>query len=231
MSNPDKIKSVEDLYQRLHKYIYWLAYDLNRQHSLHILLQPDDLAGELFLEMVSVYRHYQHRKDLDADTLINIVKVSLDNQIRSLIYTYHVTFRKEDARLLSLAQAYPDPHYNEEAISGSGGKGGNWETQKPTDEYIVPDPELLIESNDRLQDFLHSLTVPEREIVDAILHMDERVARQAKLVGTRKAFVYKNGGTVTLNYRLVADALHLDRKECQKLWGKIRHKWRRHEHS
>jgi len=227
MTCEDKIQSVEELYDRLHRYIWWLAHDINKDHTLNILLQTDDLAGELFLEMVRVYRHYEDRGDLDADSLIKIVKVSLDNRIRTLIYTYHNTHRAEDSKVLPLNVIECEPSTRDVKSNSSYGGGGrqSW-YHHPTDEYTIPDPQSLAESSMRLQIFLDKLTDPEREIVEAILCMDERVARQAQLIGTRKAFVTKKGGTVSLNYRFIADALHIDRKECQALWGQIRRKWR-----
>ena len=218
--------SLEELYDKLQRYIHWLAHNANRTHDLHILLQPDDLAGELFLEMVSVYRHYEDRDDLDADTMIRIVKKSLDNRMKNLIMFFHVTHRSEDARTLSLdtdREPVDTVNYWMPLIEASELAIG--------EQYEIPDPQALLESSGRLNEFLRSLTAAERKIVESILCMDERVARQCKLVGTRKAFVYQNGGTVTINFRIVADALHLDRKECQKLWQTIRHKWRKYEHT
>lgn len=228
MTENDRIESVEELYEKLRKYIHWLAYRANRKQDLHILLQPDDLAGELFCELVYVWRHYEDRDDLDADTMIRIVKVSLDNRIRELICAYHWTHRKQEYHNVSLEHAFPDDSQDADPGETIHQWTPGW---TPIDEYTVPDPQELIESNSRIAKFLRCLTAPEREIVEAILCMDERVARQARLVGTRKAFVYKTGGTVTMNFNLVADALHMDRKECQLLWRSIRHKWRDHERS
>lgn len=224
----ERITSVEELYERLHDYIHWLAHEENRTNNLHFLLSPEDVAGELFCELVVIWQHYEDRDDLDADTLIRIVKASLDNRIGDLIYTWHVTYRKDDARNVTLDIRYLD--------SGSPVDPEDFsEEYLPRYDYYVrmadytPDPDDLVESKQRVRRFMRELTAPERKIVDAILGMDERLARQAKLVGTRKAFVYKSGGTVTLKSSLVADALHIDRKECSRLWGRIRKKWRKYE--
>lgn len=227
---------IEDLYEKLHLYVHWLAHESNSTWPLHFLLSPDDLAGELFCEMVYVYNYYRDRDDIDNDTMIQIIKVSLDNRIRELIVHWHKSSRREDMRNVQLSAAYPDAADTQSEGGSPNRSAGSWthdgyEEYRPTDEYQVPDPFELSESFHRVKRFLRSLTGPEREIVEAVLGMDERIARQAQLVGTRKAFVYKYGGTVTMKASLVADALHLDREECAKLWRSIRHKWRKYERS
>lgn len=233
----EEINNLDDLYQQFYRYIHWLAHCLNKDHKLHILLSDDDLAGDLFEELVKGWRHYGDK--LPTDQLLRVIRKMLDNRIGELIYKYHVTYRRHDAKAISYdvlmealdGQIWENPrelaeHWRDKRVAIAMFRQSAEQSRFTTSNSYM---ENLDDSARRTDQFLNSLTLEEYRIVEAILTNDKRVGQQIKLRGIRKKFVYQNGGTIRINADLIADALHVDRPAVRRLWRSIKKKWREHE--
>ena len=190
------IKTIEDLYNRLSRYVSWLAYT---KSSDNVLMQSDELEGELLAEMVYGFQYYKDQ-DLGDSDLLYVIKRMLDNRIGELIHRFYGTHRQAESTM--------DDY--DELVS------------KPSD--AAPDPERYVEHTELLCEFIESLTVDEQELVAVLLSQDERIAKRIRLVAVRKTFVFKEPH-ISINADLVADALHKDRQEVRAIWCSVRRKW------
>lgn len=195
------IETIEDLYNRLHRYIGWLAY--TKSSDANVLTQSDELEGELLAEMVYGYQYYKDQK-LEDDDLLYVIKRMLDNRIGELIHRFYGTHRQAEATIDDYDGLISEPDSG--AVS----------------------PEEYVEAAELVQGFYDILTVDELDIVHVLINQDQRIARRIRLIGIRKTFVYKEP-VVTINADLVADALHRGRSEVRALWCSIRSKWRAYE--
>jgi len=194
----------EDLYQRLERFIWWRAHQLTSANTNHVLLETDDVASEMFLTLVECWEKYHQREDIDAEAMLKIVRKSCNNKCAALVLAYYTTeCRSGDMYLLN----FDDIH---ETVA----------------EFDV---EKLLESESRVSRFIGKLSKKQAEIVTAVLTMDERLIRRAHLESTRRAFVHPRAGSLPLDYRLLADALHLDYGSAKSLWYRIRRKWQEYQ--
>jgi len=194
----------EDLYQRLERFIWWRAHQLTSSNRNHVLLETDDVASEMFLTLVECWEKYHKREDIDADAMMKIVRTSCNNKCSALIVRYYKRqSRCGDMEQISIEEAF--------------------------DVAVECDVERLLESENRISVFLTKLGKKESTIVRAILTMDERLARRAHLESIRRAFVHPRAGPLSLDYRLVADALHLEYGSAKNLWYSIRRKWQAYQ--
>ena len=209
------------LYVKMKRYIRWLS-SVSATDS--VLLQQEDIQSELAAELIHGFLYYED-SITDPAELIRIVKQMLHNRVGELIYKFHLTHRKEEVYQVDIDSlaGYEDTG-DDDTRQHLGGL-----VDQITDNELnqtIPDPQELAEYSEDYARFIALLTPSEMDIVDALLNYDPRVKQQITLTGMRKSFVYGRP-TVSINYRIVADALHLDREETHKLWTSIKPKWRR----
>lgn len=214
----------EDLYHRLERFIWWRAHQMTSGNINHVLLEPDDVASEMFLTLVECWEKYHDREDIDAGAMLRIVRKSCDNKCAKLVVKYYKTkSRKNEIHQISIEEIL-------EIVENYGGWPYRFDDQPDmrigTLEAISEgDIEALLESQNRISRFIELLTDREAKMVIAILKTDERIARRAHLESVRRAFVHPRAGPLTLNYRLIADALHMAYGTASKTWYSIRKKW------
>ena len=192
------LEGVEDLYGRLERFIWWKAHQITDGNRSHVLLGVDDLAGEMFLTLVQCWDRYASQEQITAGDMVRLVMRSCDNTCRSLLRMYYYN-RPGELDQVSIDEVW--------------------------DVAVECDVDAVLESQNRISTFIESLTRREREIVIAILTMDERLVRTAHLETVRRDFVYASPGPLAVNYRLLADALQLDYRAAKSMWYRIKKKW------
>lgn len=217
--------TLDRLYTKMRRYIRWLS---SVSSTDSVLLQQEDIESELAAELIHGFLYYEDIKD--GEELIRIVKQMLHNRVGELIYRFHLTHRKEEVYQVDIDSLAGFESGDEDAYVG----GITTRIDVGFMDHIldnelnqtVPDPQELAEYSEDYARFIALLTTQEMEIVDALLNEDPRIRQQIILTGMRKTFVYEKP-KVSINCRIVADALHLDRTEASKLWASITSKWRR----
>lgn len=191
-----EIATVEELYDRLQKFIHWVCW---RRSSEHILMRRDEIEGELYLEMVKGWLYYKD-EGLSSGQLLAVMRKILDNRIGELVHKFYSTHRRDEHNIIDYDSMWAE-----------------------TDSRMSP--EDLAEHRDAFTMFLDTLSEDERQVVDLLLHPDFRLAQQMALSSMRKSWVYKNP-TVTANPRIISEALHIEYTYAKELWAGIRRKWR-----
>ena len=79
--------SFEEVYEALERFVHHLA--LQKANGA-VLMDRDELTGELFEEMVKGYNHYGH---LPKGQLLAVIRKMMDNRIAELTYKYYLTHR------------------------------------------------------------------------------------------------------------------------------------------
>lgn len=196
VSNAD-ITTVEMLYTHLNRYIKWLSYRHANMHN--VMLQPDELEGELLFELVKGWMYYQ-QKGLSSPDLLKVIKRMLTNRIAELKYRFYCTHRHAELGAVEL-----------DSLVDSLGDS-------------TMDPESRFDSSSRVHAFMNYLTPFELSLVLYLLQPDRRLGQQIKLLGYRKTFVYKQP-TITLGPDMVAKALHFDVQVVRSAWRAVKQKW------
>lgn len=164
----------------------------------HILLRQDELVGYLSEELVHGWLYYS-KNGLSAGELLAVVRKMLDNRVSELMYRFYKTHRMAEANIADLDDV------------------DNVSTGCSLEDFL--------DSKDRCSRFYESLAEAEKRIVDVLLNFDNRVRQQIILRAYRRSFVFQSP-VIKVGYRVVADALHMNRAETKRLWESICKKWR-----
>jgi len=198
MDQHDGITSLEALYEHLNRYIKWLSY--RNANASNVLLQADEIEGELLYEMVKGWVYYQHR-GLNNDELLKVIKRMLANRIGELKYRFYHTHRHVELGMVDLDDLA-------ELVADSGDSISS-----------------VTESKERVHAYFECLTPFEREIAVQLVQPDARVGQQLELMGHRKSFVHRQP-TVTINPYVLARALHYGVEAIKTGWDSAERKWR-----
>ncbi len=187
----------EQTYVRLVKFAYWLAGNNQNQHS--VMLNFDEIVGELLLELAKGLQHYE---DLPDDELDAVIRRMMDNRISELKYRFYKTHRKvelEDNEFWS----WDDCSEWENSVEGS------------------PDAEDIALSKQRVKDTRDKLSPISKSVFDALIFGNKRLNVELKLSNKRANSVYKNH-KVRIRPHHVADALLISEKQVIKSYNEIR---------
>lgn len=187
----------EQTYVRLVKFAYWLAGNNQNQHS--VMLNFDEIVGELLLELAKGLQHYE---DLPDDELDAVIRRMMDNRISELKYRFYKTHRKvelEDNEFWS----WDDCSEWENSVEGS------------------PDAEDIALSKQRVKDTRDKLSPISKSVFDALIFGNKRLNVELKLSNKRANSVYKNH-KVRVRPHHVADALLISEKQVIKSYNEIR---------
>ncbi|KKK54828.1 hypothetical protein LCGC14_3080760 [marine sediment metagenome] len=187
----------EQTYVRLVKFAYWLAGNNQNQHS--VMLNFDEIVGELLLELAKGLQHYE---DLPDDELDAVIRRMMDNLISELKYRFYKTHRKvelEDNEFWS----WDDCSEWENSVEGS------------------PDAEDIALSKQRVKDTRDKLSPISKSVFDALIFGNKRLNVELKLSNKRANSVYKNH-KVRVRPHHVADALLISEKQVIKSYNEIR---------
>ncbi len=194
----DPIECLDDLLAHFNGLIHWIAINAATHNRLHFLLSIEDLVSEMKIEVIKGWQIYGDKPEVE---LVRIVKKMINVRFKRLIYQFHITWRKDDANVLSLD---PDWHTVSDGQS---------------------DPQDIEESSEKVVEFFKSLDEDEGNIVRAILGDNPNMQYWIQFEGMKRNAAFKNGH-VKIGTDLVANVLHMDRKIASKVWSSIRKKWR-----
>jgi len=198
MTQP-KFSMVEDernqTYVRLVKFVYWLAG--NNTNPDNVLMDFDEIVGELLLELAKGLKVYG---DLPDEELDAVIRRMMDNRISELRYKYYCTHRKIG---LSLTVSTDD--------------GDEW--IECADDGI--DTDEIAASRHRVQFTREKLSPIAKRVFDALIYGSERLSKQLKLSNVRANSVYKNH-KVRVRPHHVADALLISEDQVVESYNEIR---------
>ncbi len=155
---------VEQVYIDLEKLVWRMAYDAANSNA-NWRLEPDELASELFVEMVKVCEHYP---DLNLVDLKSVVVVSLYNRVSDVRRMVFGTHRKAETNMLSL------DYVNEDEGGGDGRDNHEKLFGREDARYFD------------LPGFIDGLPNDARRLVLEVLWPSDRTRFQMKLFLTRK---------------------------------------------
>lgn len=193
----DKLDSIDALYNALQQHISKLANAV--RSPTQILMERDEIVGELSYELVKGWLYYKDRDLPDAE-LLSVVCRMLQNRIAELQTMFYYTHRKSSGESLSIED----------------------------EGFDVPDTscaEEYYESAIRVRRFFNVLSDVECAVVRALLGDDRRIRQQLIVRNMRRSFVFKNT-VIRYDYKLVADALHMTHENAKAVWKSISEKWR-----
>jgi hypothetical protein len=193
----EKIDSVASLYDALRQHISKLASAT--KSSTQVLMERDEIVGELSCELVKGWLYYKDR-ELPDNELLAVVCRMLQNRLAELQTMHYYTHRKA----AGLSRSVDDSGFD------------------------VADPatvEDYVESAYRVARFFESLSIQESAVVRSLLGDDRRIRQQLIIRNMRRSFVFKNT-VIKYDYKLVADALHMPHSEARAVWFSILDKWR-----
>ena len=186
------------IYNELKAFVYWLAH--NNCNGNVTLMEFEEVAGELFLEVAKGLEHYSH---IPADEQVKVIKRMLDNRLGELKYRHYCTHRKEGLNALSI-----DNHGDDE----------NEETLNIRSEA---DTETLCESSARVTDTRSLLSPTAQKVFDAIIYGHEDLQIQIWLSTLRASAVYKTHKVQMRSWH-IADALKMDERKVRAAMAEIR---------
>lgn len=201
----------EDLYAQMEKYVWWLSNRTARKYPDASLMNEDDIAGELFLELWKGYVRY---KSKPMGQLQAIIRKMLDNRVSELVYRFYVTHRSVENAMMHLIPGSPDnpKPYRDGADEIS--------------EDVIPDfssdPATLYASVERIRTVRSNLSEQDTEIFDAVLDGDPRIMAQIELSMLRATTVYKNGGSVKIKPHHVARALCIPERQVRESFNHVK---------
>ena len=187
----------EQTYVRLVKFAYWLAGNNQNQHS--VMLNFDEIVGELLLELAKGLQHYE---DLPDDELDAVIRRMMDNRISELKYRFYKTHRKVELEANEF-WSWDDCSEWENSVEGS------------------PDAEDIALSKQRVKDTRDKLSPISKSVFDALIFGNKRLNVELKLSNKRANSVYKNH-KVRVRPHHVADALLISEKQVIKSYNEIR---------
>lgn len=203
-----------EVLDELEKFVWWLS---GTKHSDDVpLLDEEEIAGELFLELLKGYQYYES-KISNKQEMLAALRRTLDNRVSELFYKYTVTHRKAGIG-----------NYNLDQLEGDFQEGHeqptilniDWELSATL--IATPaSPEILAESNERVQETRARLSVVALLIFDAIMTEDNPLMYQQVVLSGRRATA-TGRKTVSLKPWHVSEALALDTKTVLKAMEEIR---------
>jgi len=192
-------KRGEQTYVRLVKFAYWLAGNNQNPHS--VMLNFDEIVGELLLELAKGLQHYEDLPDNELDA---VIRRMMDNRISELKYRFYKTHRKVELE--------------EDKI-----EFWDWEDREKWDEIIDgrPNAEDIATSKQRVKDTRDKLSPISKSVFDALIFGNDRLNVELRLSNKRANSVYKNH-KVRVRPHHVADALLISEKQVIKSYNEIR---------
>ena len=186
-------KLCSDVYDDLVKFVKWLASS-NHDDS-NIMMDYDEIVGELMLELVKGVAHYKH---LERKKLLAVIKRMMDNRISELRYKYYLTHRKAHAEQISIDH-------------DAGGDSHRFDDDDPEIEHIAADDggsvEELVDSSSIVTEVRNRLSVDSRKVFDTVIHgNNRRLEVFLAMSAVRMNSVNSRGGKVRLSRNVVANA-------------------------
>jgi DNA-directed RNA polymerase specialized sigma24 family protein len=194
----------------IERFVWWLAH---RSASSAWLMDADEIAGELFLEISKGLEAYS---DKEGEELLAILRTMCDNRVYELKAKYYGTHRRLKIEMEISLESIDDPDDDDFAAS------------YPLDMISEDTSDSLYESHVRVLQTRASLSDNAKIVFDAVcLDNNPRVTEQVRLAGIRASATYKGGGTVRLKPWHLAEALGMSENSVRRAWKEIRDQYRR----
>lgn len=214
----------DEVMTELEDFVHWLSHQAERQFGEYSdMMNSDDIAGELFLELWKGFIHYQ---DKPAGELIALLKTMCDNRIGELKYRYFKTHRKVEASMVKITTLEPEDGAGLGELVIIKGKLVDAEliSSETADDFMsdsVSDPAKISMSYQRVMEVRDALSQRSREMFDAIVTDNEEVKAEILLTVERKKFRFSSGGTIRLKRHHVSNALGMSDAESREAWEEI----------
>ena len=167
------------MYSELENFMHWLAWE--NVDDNNIMMNHDDIFGELQLEFVKSLQHYS---DLPKKQFINVTKRMFDNRISELKYKHYRTHRRLAGNMMSI-----DDEFIEDLLPD------------------MFDLEAYVEIKDFVECIREQLSGLDLDIFDILYYGDERLTELLKLAGMRSSYAYSGRGTIRRKAWHIADIL------------------------
>ena len=189
---------IEDLWDDIHRFIRYLAA---KNATGEILMDEDEISGELMLELVKGVQYYADRK-MSRSAMLAVLRKMMDNRIAELRHRYYGTHRKSAASNISLDDTY----------------GGS---DDPISE-IIPDDfdvEEYTDSGIYVNEVRVRLSPIARIVFDTIVEdSDDRLGAFIRLATVRRRTV---SGSVKITQSMVANASIISIREVRRAYDEI----------
>lgn len=210
--------SISDVVADLTNFVYHLAH--RNATDATVLMDFDELVGELFLELVKGWDHYKDRNDLTHEQLLAIIRRIMDNRISELLYKHFKTHRVVGVGAIPLSDLDWD---------------GDGDDDNPSLHYTVTSATVLLtatasaeevyDSYDRVERLRDGLSPSALHVLDEILAGNELVTMNVQLSVDRAYSVYKSP-SVKMRAWHVADSLGMDEKDVESAFNEITKKYK-----
>lgn len=192
----------------IEKFVWWLAH---RSASGVWLMDAEEIAGELFLEIAKGLQMYSDRGD---EELLAILRKMCDNRIFELKAMHYGTHRRLKVTMEISLEAIDEPDEDDFAAY-------------PKDMIGDDTSASLYDSHLRVLQTRAALSEEAVVVFDAICFDNQRMADQIKLTGMRASHIYKGGGSVRVKPYHIAEALGMPESTVRKAWREIRDQYRK----
>lgn len=182
-------------YKDLLNYIHWLAG--RTQIHNHWAMSADDIEAELLITLTKACIRYV---DKPYDDLMRLLRASLYNQTKRLLYTHTITGRKNELYALSLDA---DDEYDDDNVLMLNAVADALSEELYSNNR---NPEFMYQEIERLQEIIEQLDEFDKTVLDALLGGNDRVGMYLDLTRLRKDWVFKQP-TISVNPQIVARAL------------------------
>lgn len=194
----------EGIVDLLRRFVYYLANEASRGHTTP-LMSPDEIIGELMYEIAKGIKVY---RDKPLDELLLLLKRMCDNRVSELRYRYYVTHRKAATASYTISVCFLDRDTcdDHEFVGGY-------------QDYSFGE---ILASRWRVDETRRRLSQSAKQVFDAVVYGNTNIGDQIYLSGMRSSQVFKNGGSVRLKLRHVAEGLCMDLVDVRQCFGEIR---------
>lgn len=201
----------EEIYNELERFVLWMA---NRNGSdVDVLMESDELVGELLLEMAKGLRTYSH---LPKDQKKAVIRKMMDNRISEIRHRVFGTHRRLGLSPIRLDQ-------ETDLADATGIQDGAYRQHGHfvVEELVEEEGSDPYESIENVSLTRQLLSENAKKVFDAVIYGNERLGNLARLSGKRHEAVF---GTdrVRIKTWQIADSLLMEPRQVRRAIREIR---------
>jgi len=194
------------VYDQLNDLVHYLAIRYSQTTS-EVLMEKDEIVGELYLELWKGCLHYHHKNaEMTVEQLLSVLKVMLSNRISELKYRYFTTHRKV-GQLNVTIEIFVDIEHPTHRGSMSIDVMDNFDPAQSLAPTGLQDPAVLFDSSENVRTVRAMLDSIAKQVFDACVYGHEQLALHVWLSSIRANAVYKTDRSVTIKPYHIASAL------------------------
>lgn len=216
-------KTFDELFESLIAFIHWLANQ--KQSSQTVMLEYDEIIGELSLEFVIGVKRYGNKPKNEC---MAILRTMMDNRIAELMKKYHYTHHALGLDLNTVPLDYIDDNVADDADDSM---YVHCQYQESVTNYD-PSIDEEIDYLQIIKAMRQRLSKTALEVFDVLIgeSVNPLVMSQIILSTLRARHIFSGGGTIRLHTWQIADALVLPESEVkrcvieiQKVYDEVAH--------